>query len=336
MRRAVWMNLHDIEGREPAQVLDFLQGHGLNGCNLGVRYHGGRMLLPAHPKRVVLSHKQFEASGEELSAFTEAARRRGFDVRAWTVLTHNDGDTPSDWHVQNAFGERYPYALCPANPAVRNMCVEACERASQVGALDLEAASFMGYEHAGLHDKRGIPLSPQAALLLSVCCCSHCGTNSQAEIAKQLRDYLSEPYSYTVAFDASPILEHRRRTQVALLQAIRSVLPHITINVRVAPDPMFSGGKCSLAPSDVIGLADEVTYTFFGAAAEKIALPHERPLPAHAGIVFHEPDCCSEANLRTRLERVLAARPDGLGFYSFSMAAPPHWRWLRAALQEIT
>ena len=41
---------------------------------------------------------------------------QGLQVEAWIVLTHNStlGRAHPDLVVRNAFGDAYPYALCPA------------------------------------------------------------------------------------------------------------------------------------------------------------------------------------------------------------------------------
>ena len=335
MRYAVWMNAWDTQDREPEELLDVLEDHGLNGCNLGWTYHGGRMLLAAHPTRVVYEHPQTQTV--DCSGFLRAASRRRFDVRAWVVLCHNDGehDLPT---VVNAFGEWYPYSLCPANEDVQQHCVEICRAAAStegIRGLDIEALSFMGYEHGGLHDKRGVPMNPEAAWWLSVCCCAACESalpGIRELLRARIRTWLDDPYAAVEAIDSAPVIAHRHNVQKDLLQRIRQAVPGTTLNLRLTSDERFSGGKCSLPVASVAGLADEVTYTFFGAPVEKMRIPEDRPVPAHCGFIFHDPHSKSEDEVLRRLNAVQA---DGYGFYSFSMAAPPHWRWLRNALKGI-
>ena len=333
MRYAVWMNAWDTQDHDPEELLDFLEDHGLNGCNLGWTYHAGRMLLAAHPTRVVYEHQQTQTV--ECAPFLRAAARRTFDARAWVVLCHNDGghNLPT---VVNAFGERYPHALCPANAQVQEHCINTCRTAASVEGicgLDIEALSWMGYEHGGLHDKRGVPMNPEVAWWLSICCCTACEAalpGVAALLRSRIRAWLDDPYALVEPIDSSAIIEHRHRVQMLLLQRIREALAGVTLNLRIAPDERFSGGKCSLPVASVAGLVDEVTYTFFGAPVDKMRVPEDRSVPAHCGFVFHEPDTKSEEDMRRRFEAVPA---DGYGFYSFGMAARPHWRWLKGALR---
>lgn len=333
MRYAVWMNAWDTKGREPEELLDFLEEHGLNGCNLGLTYHGGRMLLASHPDRVVYEHRQSRTLSCE--TFLRAAERRRFDARAWVVLCHRDGDATQQ-SVINAFGESYPYALCPSHPEVQEECVGICRDAARtegIRGLDVEALSFMGYEHGGLHDKRGLPMNSEASFWLSVCCCARCSDALPGigpMLRERIRQWLDDPYRPVQPIDDRPIVEYRHRVQRDLLTRVREALPGVTINLRLSPDPRFSGGKCSLPLASVVGLADEVTHTFFGAPVEAMRVPEERPVPVHGGFVFHEPDCRSEEDIRRRFEAVRNA--DGYGFYCLGMAARPHWRWLKSVL----
>lgn len=334
MRYAVWMNAWDTVDRDTEELLDFLEDHGLNGCNLGWTYHAGRMLLATHPTRVFYEHQQSQTVN--CAPFLRAVARRSFDARAWVVLCHNDGDhnLPT---VVNAFGERYPYALCPATAEVQERCIATCRTAASaegIRGLDIEALSWMGYEHGGLHDKRGVPMNSEAAWWLSICCCTACDAvlpGIAALLRSRIRAWLADPYAPVEPIDSRAVIEHRHRIQRQLLEGIREAVPGVTLNLRIAPDGRFSGGKCSLPPGSVAGLADEVTYTFFGAPIEKMRLPQDRPVPAHCGFIFHEPDTRSEEDLRGRFEAVKA---DGYGFYSFGMAARPHWRWLKEALRS--
>jgi hypothetical protein len=330
------MNAWDTQDRDADELLDFLEDHGINGCNIGLTYHGGRMLLPSHPKHVVYQHRQTEHA--ECAQFLAAASRRDFDARAWVVLCHNDGDhgLPT---IVNAFGEHYPYALCPAQPAVQEWCVRICGEAADrpgIHGLDIEALGFMGYEHGGLHDKRGIPMNAEAAWWLSICCCDTCGESlpGVAEALRgRIRTWLNDPYQPVQPIDSKPVIEYRQRVQLALLTRIREALPDVTLNLRIASDPRFSGGKCSLPLEKVAGIADQVTYSFFGAPPDQMRLPDERPVPVHCGFVFHEPDCKGEEDTQRRFN---AMKADGYGFYSFGMAARPHWQWLKRAIEGAT
>lgn len=104
----------------------------------------------------------------------------GLDAEAWIVLTHHDqlARGHPDLAVRNAFGDVYPYALCPSSPDVRDYCVTLSDeivRSSGCRGVVLEACGPMGLEHASLHDKSEFASwSSTAQQLLSICFCDAC------------------------------------------------------------------------------------------------------------------------------------------------------------------
>jgi hypothetical protein len=263
------------------------------------------------------------------------------------VLCHNDalgGGAPAHC-VENAFGEKYPYALCPAQERVQEYCVELCRQAAAVegvSGLDVEALGWLGYEHQGLHEKRGVPLSKEAAWWLSICCCEACraGTGDlRAEIVRRVRTWLDDPWRGAEAgFDE--VAEWRAGVQRRLLERIREATRGRRLNLRLAQGRKWSGGKSTLSFEEAAGLVDAVTATFFGSSVEAMEmglarLPGERALPVNGGFVFHGPDCGSEDDVTKRVALLEAAGLAGWGFYGYGMAARAHWAWLRQALKGV-
>ena len=154
---------------------------GLDTVTLAATYHSTRAATPLHPNRRVVDarhaalYRPIRArawAGQRLKPagpdwmpepdpFGQAAevlRGNGLRVTAWIVLTHNSrlGTAHPDVTVVNCFGERYPYALCPASPQVRwhaaTLAAEAVRDAA-VDAVSLEACGQMGVDHLGHHEK---------------------------------------------------------------------------------------------------------------------------------------------------------------------------------------
>lgn len=364
-RTSIWLGPWDAAGRDAGQLLDELQTLGVDSCSLGIAYHGGRLLLGNHPRRVVyeqpLSGLFFEAQLERFAApepdiapeagaakiFLAAAARRGFAVEAWTVLCHNDrlGALDAALCIANAFGDRYTYTLCPANPRVREYSVELCRQIARVegiAGIDIEALSFMGYEHASLHDKRGAALPGAVAELLSVCLCPDCRTGLgaaaepvAAHVREQVRQALRGSEAEPLPADLiGAVVAHRDRAQLALLQEVRAAVGAARLNLRLADRRTFTGGKCSLAAAQALAVADELTCTFFGASEAQIEQDLARlPERARAGIVFHGPDCSTAGEVARRLALVRASRATGVSLYGYSLAQPRHLDWLRMALE---
>jgi hypothetical protein len=120
---------------------------------------------------------------DEKDSFNVAQRKlaeEGLEVDAWIVLTHHDelGYANLDLVVRNAFGEPYPYALCPSHPDVREYCstlVDETLRLSECRGVVLEACGPMGVEHGGVHDKLEFAnFTDIDEELLSLCFCEGC------------------------------------------------------------------------------------------------------------------------------------------------------------------
>lgn len=366
MIHSVWLNAWDFAGRHPGAVLDELRDLGLTACNLGLSYHGGRMLLPRHPHSAVYEQHPgalyFPAAPERFSyltpvvapeavgveSFLAECSAQNFPVYAWTVLCHNDGlplAAQKECCIQNAFGDRYSYALCPANPHVAAYGNELCRQIAQlpaVAAIDLEAMSFLGYPHQSLHDKRGAPLGAEAEWLLSICFCPHCCAGlgrDAADLRNAVRQRLRHLLQNGVASDfhldgtAERILEWRKTALLRLLQQ----LPQQHIILRLANDYRFNGGKTQLVFEDVPPAVKGVTLTFFGASEGSIKqglrnLPHDRAV--FAGTSILHPDIPCNAAL-SRVVNTLRAFPlAGVAFYHYGLANNTQLNWLRQALRS--
>jgi len=187
----------DVDG-DPGAA-DRIAGLGLDGVTLAAAYHAVRAVTPFHPRHRIVTreaavyYRPAEArwQGSQLApvqadppgSFERAAaklRGRGLRLGAWAILTHGcRADAKPTLCVRNAYGDRYPWALCTASPAVRDY---ATALAAEVAALDdadeieLEACGWYGIDHGGAHDKTGgAAADPVVRWLLSLCFCAACG-----------------------------------------------------------------------------------------------------------------------------------------------------------------
>lgn len=382
--RAIFMHAWDLQGVEPRTLVQEIRTLGVDTCSLAFAYHGGRMLLPRRREGRVLEldpgaiyftphleryrglrlRPHVAPEAELVPAFLEACGEAGMDVSAWTVLCHNDrlGVEHPDCCVENVYGDRYGYALCPSHPEVRRYAAALCGDIAAtpgVDRLELEALGFMGLEHASLHDKSGVPLSPAAKWLLSICVCRWCRERvgeGLAEFAARARPWLDESLASPVPHGAAAelrgdleailgadtlesVLTGRRAVLATLLEEIRGEIGFLHLNVRLSTDSLFVGGKSALTWEDLEGQVDSATLSFFGVSPERMAaelrrvpLPGERPVPVHGAFVFHHPDCSSEADVAARVTLLREARLSGMAFYALGLAAAQHLEWLASAL----
>ncbi|MEZ0089417.1 hypothetical protein [Streptacidiphilus sp. EB129] len=201
MRTTAFLYPWDVIGDPDAPVR--LARLGLDGVTLASAYHSTRALTPRHPVTRIVTAPSSAVyyppapgrwEGKALrpypqdwmavaDAWGEAAsmlRDAGLDVASWVVLAHNSrlgGENP-DSSVRNAYGDRYPWALCVARPEVVAYCVAlAAEAGARPGAsgVDLESCGWYGMAHLHAHDKiGGVPLDGAAQYLMSLCFCDVC------------------------------------------------------------------------------------------------------------------------------------------------------------------
>jgi len=188
----------DVLG-DPAAA-GYLAGLGVRRVAVAAAYHAVRAATPRHPAhrvvdarhaalylpvRATVWRRQLVAprpatawTGHEdaFGAARAALAAQGLAVDAWVVLTHT-GVGPG-YTVRNAFGDAYPYALCPAAAPVRDYARTLVTEVLDLGRPDglvVEACGPMGLGHQGTHEKTaGADWSTTDEGLLSICFCAAC------------------------------------------------------------------------------------------------------------------------------------------------------------------
>ncbi|MEV0322222.1 hypothetical protein ACIBKX_00575 [Streptomyces sp. NPDC050658] len=220
MRASAFLYPWDVVGDPdaPARVADL----GVRQVTLAAAYHSTRALTPRHPRHRIVTAEHAAVlyepdvtrwQGRALrpyapgdwagtDAYREAAEAlaaTGLDVHTWVVLAHNSrlGAEHPDTSVVNAYGDRYPWAPCIAQPATRAYLVDlAAEAAVRPGArgTELESLGWYGLAHLHAHDKTaGVPLGEAGQYLMSLCFCPTCRTGygeqglDPAELATDVR-----------------------------------------------------------------------------------------------------------------------------------------------------
>ncbi|PRX69149.1 hypothetical protein B0I32_102206 [Nonomuraea fuscirosea] len=186
---------------------------GVQAVALAASYHSTRAATPYHPAhrvldvprpafylpirrsswaRLVPAVPTWTPADAYLQA-RDALKAAGLQVHAWTVLTHNShlGTANPDLVVRNAFGDPYPYALCPAHEDVIEYCERMVREILEVGEPDgliLEACGPMGFGHQSVHEKTsGADWTPADVDLLSLCFCTNCAPRYPEATAAAVR-----------------------------------------------------------------------------------------------------------------------------------------------------
>ncbi|MFG2823005.1 hypothetical protein ACGFX4_26680 [Kitasatospora sp. NPDC048365] len=306
MRASAFLYPWDVVGdpAAPAAVAEL----GLQQVTLASAYHSTRALTPRHPTRRIVTarhsavyyppaterwrgralrpHGQswipsVDPFGDAADALTAA----GLEVHAWVVLAHNSllGQAVPRCTVENAYGERYPWALCIAQEEVVEYCASlAAEASVRPGArgVELESCGWYGLAHLHAHDKiGGVGLGPVGQLLMSLCFCPACerGYGLGEKLRAAVREALEplwrgapEPAGGSEADGpaallgpgpASAVLAHRlgaaRELQRTVVGAVRAAAgPDFRILLHADPDPWRYGANVGVDVGWVLDHAD--------------------------------------------------------------------------------
>jgi hypothetical protein len=364
----------DVDG-DPAAA-DRVAGLGLAGVSLAAAYHAVRAVTPFHPGHRIVTRDAavyYQAdpgrwSGADLrpavaepaGSFERATgqlRAAGLGVTAWVVLLHNSrlaAVADGVFAVRNAFGDRYPWALCAGSAAVREY---AARLAAEVAALDgvdgieLEACGWYGFEHGSAHDKTGSlmgPAGPAGDWLLSLCFCGGCQAGYRAagadpdKLAALVR--AAADGGPALPADVTGLLDGTRAAAAGRLlhevtAAVREAAPGKTMLLHTDPDPRAAGSNpgydlaAACGPDGVDGVllacADPdraVSLVTTATAALPAGASVAAVLQAVAGLG------ADPATLPAQAAAVRAAGATELRFYHAGLAAAGDLAAIRAAL----
>jgi hypothetical protein len=330
----------------------------VDAVTLAATYHSTRAATPLHPARRIVDARYaalyrpvrdaawdghlLRAAGpdwmDDKDPFGTAAgvlRAAGLAVNAWIVLTHNTrlGLEHPSTAVVNCFGERYPYALCPAHPAVREYAATLAAEAVrdvEVDGISLEACGQLGLVHLGHHEKTDGAYTAAEVRVLSVCCCAACRTG--------WRSAGLEPASIIAALRTGSVpdevLTHRHASTDALraevLAALRTAAPGVPVTLHANPDPWATGPSPGLTPtaaSDVEALLVPA-WPATEASADLVRRAAATGLPIDAYVTVLPP--ADPAALPGHVARLRAAGASRISLYHLGLASPERQEVLRA------
>ncbi|NBE56634.1 hypothetical protein [Streptomyces boluensis] len=312
MKTSAFLYPWDVNGDPDAAAR--LADLGVQQVTLASAYHSTRALTPRHPHHRVVTaahaavlyppgerwHGQRLrpypagdwAPGDAYGAAAAALADAGLDVHSWVVLAHNSrlGADHPDTSVVNAYGDRYPWAPCIAQPATRAyLTALAAEAAARPGThgTELESCGWYGLAHLHAHDKiAGVGLGDGAEYLMSLCFCGSCARGYEdaglpaARLAAAVREALDPVWRGTAPGDATPdrllgaelaaaTLEFRTRTartlQEEAVAAVRAAAPDgFQVLLHADPVPYHCGANAGVDPHHILGVADGVVVPCAG------------------------------------------------------------------------
>lgn len=316
MRASAFVYPWDVNGDPDAARR--IAALGVEQVTLASAYHSTRALTPRHPRHRIVTAEHAAVlyptgerwAGRELrpyaagawapgDAYGEAAAAladAGLDVHTWVVLAHNSrlGADRPDTSVVNAYGDRYLWAPCIAQPATRaylvDLAAEAAVRPAARGT-ELESLGWYGLTHLHAHDKTGgIGLGDAGQYLMALCFCPSCraGYGGQGldpdELAAAVRAALEplwrgEPDGGGWAAVEKTLGEQKaartrawreetaRTLQEAAVAAVRAAAP-AGFQVLLHADPVsyHVGANAGVDPAHILSVADGVVVPCTGGA----------------------------------------------------------------------
>ncbi|MBT2504401.1 hypothetical protein J7I98_00550 [Streptomyces sp. ISL-98] len=318
MKAAAFLYPWDVVGDPDAaaRIADL----GVQQVTLASAYHSTRALTPRHPRHRIVTAEHAAVlypvdegrwAGQRLRPYAagawaptadpygeaaEALAAAGLDVHSWVVLAHNSrlGADRPDTSVVNAYGDRYPWAPCIAQPAVRTYLTGlAAEAAVRPGAhgTELESCGWYGLAHLHGHDKiAGVGLGDAAQYLMSLCFCAVCEAGyvelgfGAGELSGAVRRALGPVWSggasscgagwpgveKLLGADLAAVsLAWRARSartlQEAAVEAVRAAAPPgFQVLLHADPAAYHCGANAGVEPRHILGVADGVVVPCTG------------------------------------------------------------------------
>jgi hypothetical protein len=366
-------NFHDLDA-DVARI----RALGAGEISLAASYHAGKFLQPGDPKARVYfpedgtvyfrPRKAYGVVKPQVSALTaggdilaELCGRDDIAVNAWTVLLHNTrlGTLHPELTVRNAFGDAYPYSLCPSQPEVRAYAMTLCADLAgnyRLKSLLLETPGFLTYGHGFHHEFAQVAPNAWLDAMLGLCFCKPCREGAKRAgidadgLAKRicmavdtwLDDGLDQSLEGWNASDPDLAAFHRFRCQVvtSLVADIRAAVDP-AVKVKVIATCQRPHATAYLEGHDLAALdavSDGLELPLYQASPEAVVADGRYVLdlvPAlRTSVILRPgyPDMSRESDLTEALAGLRGLGLVDFAFYNFGMLRPMNLEWLRNAL----
>jgi hypothetical protein len=302
--RSVYAYPWDVLESGPTRFADILASQRLTEVTIAVSYHAGKFLRTRNgSSRVyfpedgtVYFEPDLKRYGRikpvphpdkklrQVAAGLVQADRLG--VHAWTVVFHNSrlGVAYPHATVRNAWGDRYPYSLCPVNPEVAEFglaLVQDLSRSLPVASIVLETVGFLPYAHGYHHEFAQTKISSWMSVLLALCFCDHClneskseaGINSRAlrqHVITKVDDYLRSPVDIpadvAAAWTAADVLSNEELSQYLkwrsrrVSELVKQLRAAVSGKLAIIPTIQRPTASTWIEGSDIRSLAEIADY----------------------------------------------------------------------------
>jgi len=303
------------------------------------------------------------------------ARSHGLEVIASVIGCHNTtiGFAHPELCLENAFGDRYAFALCPAQPRVRaHLCsvVRDVSRQFRPDAVLLDSFAYLDAVHREHHELMFVSPGAFGKYLLSLCFCPACreGLAREGVEPEAFRTQVKSLVAASVARDPQPRSAEGERDE---LTALLLEVPEVLAAMRARGDAVAEllrqvrqvaqEEKVALhAQSGLLarpaarawtegpglralaGFADHVFIQAHFNSAREVAqdLGWAATLVPAARLVMAtmagEDQIASESDLLQRVQAARSLGAAGVCFYNYGLLSPARLAWIRRANETIS
>jgi hypothetical protein len=392
-RRAINLFPWDVQSEGAAPCLGAIAELGCSTVVLSANYHRARLFRPrtlGYYNRPVdwCDFAPTPALYEEpallppvnpdsrcVAATSEAvgaARAHGLEVIASIIGCHNTtiGLAHPDLCIENAFGDRYAFALCPAQPRVRaHLCsvVRDVSRQLRPDAVLLDSFAFLDAVHREHHELMFVSPGAFGKYLLSLCFCPACRERMERQgiDSKGFRSQVQALIASSVARDPQPrssewerdelnalLLEYPEVLTVARTrgEAVKELLAQVRQVAREEKVALHAQTGLLARPSarawtegpglrTMAEFTDHLFVQAHFASAREVAqdlgwaatlLPAARLVMAS---MAGEDHVASEGDLLQRVHAARTVGAAGVCFYNYGLLSPARLAWIRRANQ---
>jgi hypothetical protein len=385
--RAIYAYAWDLVERGVPDAVNEIRGLGLNTITLAGSYHAGKFIRPRgkagrvyfpedgtvyfrhDPTRYGAIKPVANSLLAEHDVFAALLATKAVAVNAWMVLLHNTrlGGAYPRATVQNAFGDRYVYSLCPANPDAREYAVALCKDITDrypILGISVEAPGFAPYAHGFHHEFALVRQNRWLDSNLGLCFCAHClaGAKAAGIDADRLRTRVRDDIESYLAcdFDLSDdmaeafwvadtrsdgalgrFLAWRSTVVTSLVREIRAAV-RADATVAVIPSVARPTGGAWYEGSDLAALAKEagiIEACFYEPSVERVladAWDVKRRLAGAGrirGILRPAfPDLNSGGAVTGAVSGLHSAGIEDIAFYNYGFLRQRSLDWIGAAL----
>jgi len=227
--RAIYAYAWDVAEVGASEFVVHMRALGLDTVSFAGSYHAGKFIRPkGKAGKVYFPEDGTIYFRPDLSRYGkikplansmldgrdvlgELCDEREMATNAWMVLLHNTrlGSEHPQATVENAFGDRYVYSLCPSHTDAREYAVALCKDVTDnypVIGVSLETPGFLPYQHGFHHEFALMKQNRWFDALMGLCFCEHCQRGAKAagidaaglrrRVARDVEEYLLSEIDY--------------------------------------------------------------------------------------------------------------------------------------------